>query len=58
MAKFYSPRPWLPEDDARLIELAAAGTPRNQIARALDRTQGSVEGRAAHLGVQLPPTRR
>lgn len=58
MPKFYSPRPWLAEEDAQLIELAAAGTPRNHIARALDRTQGSVEGRAAHLGIQLAPTRR
>lgn len=58
MANFYSPRPWLPEEDTLLAELAAAGTPRNRIAKTLDRTQGSIEGRAAHLGLQLPPTRR
>jgi hypothetical protein len=38
-------RKWTPDDDRRLLELRAAGTPLALIAKELDRTQAAVDGR-------------
>jgi len=43
---------WTPEEDQRLLELKAAGTPLAVIAKKLDRTQASVDSRTAKLKYQ------
>jgi hypothetical protein len=43
---------WTPEEDQRLLELKAAGTPLPVIAKKLDRTQASVDSRTAKLKYQ------
>jgi len=43
---------WTPEEDQRLLELKAAGTPLPVIAKTLDRTQASVDSRTAKLKYQ------
>ena len=36
---------WSPEDDRRLLDLKAAGTPLALIAEKLERTQAAIDGR-------------
>ena len=43
---------WTPEEDQRLLELKAAGTPLAVIAKKLDRTQASVDNRTSKLKYQ------
>jgi hypothetical protein len=43
---------WTPEEDRRLLELKAAGTPLAVIAEKLDRTQASVDSRTNKLKYQ------
>jgi hypothetical protein len=43
---------WTPEEDQRLLELKAAGTPLAVIAKKLDRTQASVDTRTSKLKYQ------
>jgi hypothetical protein len=43
---------WTPEEDRRLLELKAAGTPLADIAKKLGRTQASVDTRATRLKFQ------
>jgi hypothetical protein len=47
-----SKRKWTPEEDPRLLELKAAGTPLPVIAKKLDRTQASIDTRATKLKYQ------
>ena len=44
---------WTPEEDQRLLELKAAGTPLAVIAKKLDRTQASVDNRTSKLKYQV-----
>jgi hypothetical protein len=50
-------KPWTPQDDAALRRLAEADTPLRLIADRLGRSQASVSGRAAVLGVVIGKTR-
>jgi hypothetical protein len=50
MSKFRTK--WTPEEDRRLLELKAAGTPPADIAQKLGRTQASIDTRATRLKYQ------
>ena len=49
-----SRKPWKEEDDAMLRRLIAARERPAQLAKKLGRTQDSIRGRAAQLGLMLP----
>ena len=51
-------RRWSDEDDAELRRLIAAREPPARIARALNRTQDAIRGRAAELRLTLPSALR
>ena len=48
-----SRKPWTAEEDERLRQLVVSGTPIDQIAEGLDRTEPSVRARGYYLGVIL-----
>jgi hypothetical protein len=49
---------WTPEEDQRLLELKAAGTPLLVIAKKLNRTQASIDTRATRLKYQVKGNER
>jgi hypothetical protein len=46
---------WSPEDDRRLLDLKAAGTPLALIAEKLERTQAAIDGRMNALKNHVDP---
>ena len=53
-----SNKPWIPEDDKRLLELKAAGKSRGAIAVALARSTGSIIGRFGVLNTKTARLKR
>jgi hypothetical protein len=51
-------RDWTAEDEKKLLEMRAAGTSFEVIAKTLGRTQSAVEGRAYSLRNRMDPSLR
>lgn len=51
-------RPWTPEDEAKLKELAGQGVYLTKIALRLSRSESSIKKLASQIGLRIPNTPR